>query len=225
MLVDQCFAVSELTRGLDLAADLGEMLDRVSRDHRRIPCRSTRHQHDLVHVGEPVGTDTELGQHHHPQVVDATAKRVADRLGLLVNLLEQEVRKAVLLRLLGLPVDGDDARLDGGTVELLHRDPGGCRGDDLAFTKQRNPLRVGDQRGDVAAHEHLSAPESDHQWRIHARAHHAIGLVCGDHDQRARALHAIQRAANGACEVTLEGVLDEVGHDLGVCLAQELVPA
>ena len=142
-----------------------------------------------------------------------------------MNLLEQEVRIAVLLRLLRFPVDGDDARLDGGAVQLLHADPVRRRGDDLAFAEQRDPLRVRDQRGDVAAHEDLAASEPDDQRRVHARADNPVGLIGGDDHQRARTLHAIERAANRAREVTVEGVLDEMGNHLGVGLAEELVAA
>ena len=120
------------------------------------------------------------------------------------------MRKAVLLRLFRLPVDGDDARLDSGSVELLHRDPVGSRGDDLAFTEQRDPLRVRDQGGDVAAHEHLAAPEPDHQRRIHASTDDAVRLIGGDDHERTCTLHAIQRAAHGGREVAVKGILDEV---------------
>jgi len=63
---------------------------------------------DLLETARP---EAQLRQHDHAQVIDATAKRIADRVGLLVNLLEQEVRIAVLLRLLRLPGDGDDPGL------------------------------------------------------------------------------------------------------------------
>ncbi len=172
-----------------------------------------------------LGGHPELGKHHHAEVVDAASKRIAHRVGLLVNLLEEEVRIAVLLCLLGLPVDGDDSRLDSGSVQLLQRYPVGSGGNDLAFAKQRDALCVRDQRGDIAADEHLAAPEPDDQWRVHARTHHAVRLVSGDDHQRAGALHAVERTTHRAREVAVERILDQVRHHLGVGLTEELVAA
>ena len=93
------------------------------------------------------------------------------------------------------------------------------------FAEQRDPLGVRDQCGDVAADEHLAAPEPDHERRVHPCTDDTVGLVGGDDHQRARTLHAVERAAHGGREVAVEGVLDEVGHDLGVGLAEELVSA
>jgi hypothetical protein len=81
------------------------------------------------------------------------------------------------------------------------------------------------KRGDVTAHEHLTAADANDQRSVHTRTHDAIGLVRRDDHQRARSLHAVERAANRAGEITVEGVLDEMGDDLGVGLAEELVSA
>ena len=169
------------------------MLDRVPRHHRRVPGGPARDEHDLVHILEPAALDAELREHDHAEVVDPAAQRIANRLGLLVNLLEQEVRIAVLLRLLRLPVDGDDARLDSGAVELLHADPIGRRGDDLALAEQRDALRVRDQRGDVAADEDLTATETHDERRVDARPDDAVRLIGRDDHQCARTLHAVER--------------------------------
>ena len=169
--------------------------------------------------------EPQLGQDDHSQLVDPPAERVAHRLGLFEDLLEQEMRIPVLLRLLRLPVDGHDARLDRGAVELLHGDPVRCRGDDLALTEQRDALGVRDERGDVTAHEDLAPSEPDDERRVDASAHDPIGLVGGDHDERARAVHAVERAAHRGREVAVELVLDEMGDDLRVGLAEELVTA
>ncbi len=222
-LIDEHVRVAELARRLDRAAHSGDVFDHVARGQRRIPRRAARDQHDLTRCGDHGVGNAELRQSDDAGVGDAVTQRVAHRIRLLMNLLEQKVRVAILLRLLRLPIDGHNARLDRRAVQALDLRSCGCGGHDLALAQQRDTLRVGNQRCDVAADEHLAVAQTHHERCVEAAAHDAVRLLGGHHDQCVRAPDPIERCTHCGCQVAAKIILDEVGHDLGVRVTGERV--
>ena len=103
-------AIAELARDLDLDGQAGPVLDRVLRDHARVERRPAGHDEDLVHLAEHVVADVELIE-HQPATDHPPHERVADRGGLLVDLLAHERVVAALLRLGDVPVHRDRLRV------------------------------------------------------------------------------------------------------------------
>ena len=150
--------VAELARRLHRAAHPRDVLDGIARHHRGVPRRSARNDDHLAHPRQHIVGNADLAQIHRTRVRDPAAKHVAECLRLLMNLLQKKVRIAILLSLIRFPVDGDHPRLDGDATEGLHVDARRSDAHDLTFAQQRDTLGVLDERGDVAAHEHLTVP-------------------------------------------------------------------
>ncbi len=84
---------------------------------------------------------------------------------------------------------------------------------------------VGDtgQRHRIAGQEGLALAYAQHQRRTGARADHALRLVAAKHGDGVRALQAPGGPLHSLEDVAVVEVVDQVGDDLGVGLALEVV--
>ncbi len=73
----------------------------------------------------------------------------------------------------------------------------------------------------VRGQEGLALPQAHDERHVHAGAHDAVGLALVDDRERIRAVGPLQGRAHGRREVTLVGLLDQVGDGLGVGLGAE----
>src|SRR5262249_49494783 len=128
-LAEDRVAIAELAPVVDLARDAGEPLDQELADEARVPCRSARDQHAALEVLGDARDDLGVELDVAGLLEEAPPHRVDDRLRLLVDLLQEEVLVAALLRRDGVP--GDDARLaldrrpvEGRDRNLLARELG-----------------------------------------------------------------------------------------------------
>src|SRR6185503_11013943 len=94
--------------------------------------RAARDDEDLVDLTQHVVGDPEL-VHRQTAVHDPTDQRVADRGGLLVDLLQHEVLEAALLRARDVPVDLDGLWMQRAPIEIGERDAFAPGLDDLTF--------------------------------------------------------------------------------------------
>ena len=149
---------------------------------------------------------------------------LAERLGLLVDLLEHEVREAALLGGLGGPRHlGDDAlpRLAGDAADA---DPSRPQVDDVAFLEEDDPAGMGEDRRDVGGEERLAVADAHDKGYVLAGPDEAIGLAHVHDRDGVGAAGAGKRRAHGVEQVPGVGLLDEVGQRLGVGLRGEPVP-
>ncbi len=81
---------------LDVDGNAGPGLDGVLAEHAGVGGRAARQDHDAVDLGEDIAHRVEF-RDRHGAVVHAAEQRLADRLGLLADLLLHEARPAALL--------------------------------------------------------------------------------------------------------------------------------
>ena len=132
----------------------------------------------------------------HPELVEREVaarvhpaeQRVRDRLRLVGDLLEHEVRVAALLGGGGVPVDVVRPALGRRAVEVgdRHAVPGDRH--DLVLAELDRVARVRDERGDVRPEEVLAVAGADHQRRAAPGADDELRVVAVHGEQRERAL-------------------------------------
>ena len=132
-----------------------------------------------------------------PGEIQAAAQRGLDHVGLLVDLLEHEVLVAALLGLDGAPVDPPDLALHPVAGDGLDASAPGPELDHVAVLEEDHLPRVGEQRGDVAAAEHLALADADDERRAVARGDDHVGLVAGEDGDAVRAHDAPERLLRG----------------------------
>ena len=159
-------------------------------------------------------------------LVHAAEQRLADRLGLLADLLLHEARPAALLGGGRIPLHLERAGGHGVAGEVGDLDRVGADRDDLVLADLHRLLGVLDERGDVRAEEVLALAQPDHERRVAAGADDDAGTVLVHDEQGEGAVEARDHALHGEGQVAglLEDLADHEGRDLGVGLARELGP-
>ena len=113
-------------------------------------------------------------------VDQVTAQRVGDRVGLLLDLLEHEVVVAALLGGGEIPVDVEVLAVDRDAVEVGDRVAVAADLDDLVLAELDGLAGELDERGDVAAEEHLAVADADDERRVAPRRDDDVGLLAVD---------------------------------------------
>ena len=111
-------AITELARHLDFNREPAPALDRVLPDETGVIGRATGNDEDLVELAHVLIADRQLVQPQPAVEADATTDGFADRLRLLLDLLEHEVVVAGLLGGGGVPVDVEVFAWDLVAVEV-----------------------------------------------------------------------------------------------------------
>ena len=151
--------------------------------------------------------------------VDPAGDALAQRLGLLVDLLEHEMLVAALLGRLGRPVDGRHGALERDAGDVRHGDAPRSEIRDVAVLEEDDLVGVGQDRRDVGGEEALAVAEPDDERHVLAGADQAIALAdVHDHD-REGPLETAEGVADGIGEIAVVRLLDEMGDRLGVGLA------
>jgi len=176
-------AIPELGRPLDLHRDARQIFDDVFADGARGERAAGPHDDDAIELEELPVADVELWEGDVALIVEVTADGVADRLGILVDLLEHVVGVPALLGLGDIPVDPHDSRLDGDAAEVgHHRTQLGDR-HHLTLAQHQRLLGVRDDAGEVRADEPFLVAQAHHQGRVEASADEEVGLVVREDHQ------------------------------------------
>ncbi len=216
-------AVAHLRGHVDLDGKARIALDPILGDQARIVGGAARRQRHALELGY---VDAEVGKLHDASAhVDVACERVADDLGLLVDLLGHEVAVVALvdeqrtrhrlderpLRALAVAVEDLNARLaQHGPVALIQI------GDGVGERRQRDGIR---------AQIHCARAVTDGERAALAGGDHQIVVPGKDDGERKGALQALQRIAHGVLWRGTAGQLvgDDVNDDLGVGIALEHV--
>jgi hypothetical protein len=201
------------------------VLDRRGPDERGVERRPAGDELDALDLGERLLEALELLE---PDVVLArhpTRDRLAQRFGLLVDLLEHEVVVAALLRRLGRPVDDRDGTFLGCARDVGDRHARRPQVGDIALLEEYHAIGVGEDGGDVAGQERLPVGEPDDERHVLAGADEPVSLPAMHDGDRVGPLDNAQRRTHGIGEVALVGLLDEVGKGLGVRLRRQPMAA
>ena len=155
-VVDRRGAVSHLRANLHGGRQPDPVLDQVGRNVRRVAGGAAADHVDALDPRQPVVDGVQLRQRHDALRVDAAAQGLLDRVRLLVDLLEREVREAALLGGLDVPVDLRHLAPLLGAVE--RQDPRAVGRDvgDVALVEDHDVLRVLEDGRHVAGEEALA---------------------------------------------------------------------
>ena len=160
------------------------------------------------------------------RVVQPPPHGVADRLRLLVNLLEHVVRVVALAGVVVAQVVADVLHPHVGGVHVLVADHPALAVQlaDLAVVQVHHLVRVPGQGGRIRGEVVAVRPQADGQRATQPRADQHPRLVPAHHRQPVGALHQLDRFADGVQEVAVVVVGDQVRQHFGVGLAVELHP-
>ena len=173
------------------------LLDQELADQARVPRGAARDQHAALDVGGQVVRHLDVELHVALLLEDAAAHRVDDRLRLLVDLLQEEVLVAALLRRDRVPGDHLGRALDRLAVEGGDDAPVGGELGDLAVLEEDHAAGVLEHRRDVGRDEVLAVAEAEDDRRGALGGHQPVGLALGQDDDRERALELRDGAARG----------------------------
>ena len=147
--------------------------------------------------------------------------RLADRVRLLVDLLEHEAVVAALLGDLVVPRHDDGVALALLAVGAEKPDGIARRGHDLAVLDVLHAPGLGGEGGDRGGQEGLAVADADDQRALVTRADEQLRMVAVDRDEREVPLELRVRRPHRLDQIARVGALDEVGDNLGVGLRAE----
>ena len=157
----------------------------------------------------------------HAPALQPLADRLAQGVGLLVDLLEHEGLVAALLGGGVVPVDGRLGALELAAVEVEQRDALGRDHDQLAVLDLLDAARLLEEGDDVGGEERLAVAEADHQRALQARADDHLRVQRRDDAEREVPVEVAEREAHGLDEIALVVLLEQVRDHLGVGLRAE----
>ncbi len=210
--VERRRAVAELRADRGPGGHARPVLERGGADERRVVGATRRRpapRASPLRIASAIGSSSSTWI--RPSRVDAPGDRLAERLGLLVDLLEHEVVVAALLGGLGRPVDDRLGPLADVAVDVGDDDAGRPHVGDVALLEEDDPVRVGEDRRDVARDEALLAVQPDDERHVLAGADEPADLALVHDDERVGPLELAERGPDGVGEVALVGLLDEMG--------------
>src|SRR5437867_5981054 len=133
-------------------------------------------------------------------MMDAAAQGVLHRLGLLIDLLEHEMRELPSLYVLGAELNIMNfrayfGRLDGRDLKVV-----ATKGNNLEVVQIDHPAGMGDDCAHITGQEVLVEPDADEQRAPSPGADYDIGKISMHNGNAVRAYHFLERAADGICQ-------------------------
>jgi hypothetical protein len=181
-----------------------------------------REDHDAAQGLQILVLETESLEHQRP-VAHSVADRLADRVRLLIDLLEHERLVTGLLGALVVPVELEYLVVHGLVVRTHEGGSRGCDGDDVAVVREHHPACLAEEGRRVGAEEHLAVGDADDERALEPGAHEELGMVVVDHDEGEVALELAIRPLDRLGEIAVVVPLDQMGDHLGVGLGAEAV--
>ncbi len=183
MVVDHRVAVDPLARDVRLDRDASPLLDHVAADDAGVVRRAAGEDDDPAQlaqllVGHPEPFELE------PAAPGAVADRLAQRVGLLVDLLQHEGLVAALLGALVVPVEHDLVVDDLAAVDVGEDGAVGRDRHDLAVVREEDGAGLAQECGGVRGEEHLPLADADDERAEQARPDEQVGMVVVDRDER-----------------------------------------
>ena len=146
---------------------------------------------------------------------------LAQRAGLLVDLLEHKVRVAALFGSLHVPVHMDGLEGALHAVGIEHAGAVSIQHGDLLVVQQLHLAGVGNQRRDVAGDDLLALGKAQHKGAVLAGAIEGVRLSGAQHAQRVAALQHALGLEKGGEHVAIVEHAQQVRNDLRVRLGNK----
>ena len=224
--IEDPVAVAPLAGDVGLGGHPAPLLDQVPTHEAGVQGGTAAHDQHAVDLTEIVVAQAKPVEMQFA-VVKALGDGVADRRGLLMDLLEHERLVATLRRnldrIVGLlnRVLAHRAVGDGAVLHAV-----GLDDHDLGFVDDLYQARLLEEGGRERGDEVLAVAAANHQRRPgEAGGDDAIGLIEGNREEGKVALQTREDAAAGLREITVVLLLDQVDERLGVGVRRERVSA
>src|SRR5262249_28674426 len=150
---------------------------------------------------------------------EPAAHGVLQRLRLLINLLQHEVRKRPLVGVTGVPVDLVDAGVYRQAVLVEHLPLLGRQHAQLVVIEVDDLFGLADQGAGVAGQVVLAVADPDYQRAAETGTDDEAGEPRADDRQAVGSLEQYDRVAHRLHQVAIKAARDQVGDDLRVGLA------
>ena len=141
---------------------------------------------------------------------------------LLVDFLNHKVREAALLGAVLVKVSGFELLFNHSAVEITEARGAVFEDGNLAVLEQIIILCVFDNRGNVGRDERLAETLTDNQRRLTSDRVDCVGTVGKDDSERERTSDFVEHLSDTANGVAVVVEVEELSHDLGVGVAEEL---
>ena len=206
------------------AGHAGQGLDGHRSRHAGVVARAAAQGDEALHRDQIARTHVEAAELGVALLqVQASAQAALDALGLLVDLLEHEVREALQIGdPVGVIVDDGDRSVHPATVEALDLDAVGADQRDLPVIQVDDAAGELDDGLGVGRDDGLAVSEADDEGGAEAGSDEEIGVIAEQHGDAVGAVHETEGGAHGGEGITLVELADQVRQDLGVGLAAEL---
>jgi hypothetical protein len=217
-------AVAVFAGDFHVAGHAGQGLEPVARDAAAVVAGAAgEDEHAICLAEHAVGAVAEeLGR----DALDAF-EGVGDGARLLEDFLLHVVPVRSELGCAAVRLHGAHRTLGDAAVGAVDAPAAQLQVGDVALLQVDDAVGHASQGHGVAGEEGFTALGADaqHQRRAGARAHHAVRLVAVQHGDGVGAAQLLHGGLHGAEQVAVVEAVDEVGDDLGVGLAGEVVAA
>ena len=218
----QRITIAELGGDIDRHRNASELFDDIFTDHTRVHSGTAGNDEDVFQISQRSEDDTALGQVRQ-SVLYARRDRCFDSRGLLVDLLEHIVRIAALLGAVLVPVGEEQFLFERSAVQGAKFCAAIFQNGDLALFKQIVVLGIFDDGGYVGGDEHLVLPLTDDQRTFAPHRVNGLGTVGENDPQRKGAAQLMERLADTADGVAVIVEVEQLRHNLGIGIGEELV--
>ena len=193
VVVQRRIAVAQLAGVFHFDRQPGQGLDLVLAHQGRVPTRAAGGHDDAADRAELLRREVQAAELGRGGVaVEPAAHGVLDRLGLLEDLLEHEVREAALGDVAGLEVEHVDAVVDVALVAVDHAQAVGRDHRQLVVGQVDDLVGVAGQGRGVAGHEMLAGAHADDQRAAQPGGDQHVGPVAEEDRQPVGALELRQ---------------------------------
>ena len=221
-VVDDGVPVPELRRVLHLDRDPRQLLDHVLANQRGMPARAARRDDDVVDRQQVFVGQVRARELRGRWIEQEPAReRARDRLGLLEDLLEHEVRVPATFHLRQVPIDLADFPVLCQRIEAHDPIAVAIEDREVAVLEIHDFARMREDGRRVARHVVLALAQPHEQRAALAGRHDLVGVAARDRGDPVRALDLAQRLDHGILQRSVERRFDQMHQHLGVRLRGE----
>src|ERR1700719_990240 len=219
-------AVAELAAVIHFHGNPGQAFDHEFTRQTGVPTGAAGDDLDVAEIAEVLLADLHLIEENLAGFLgDAAQHGVSDGAGLLENFLEHEMLEAALFRSYGIPGDVMHLRLDRFTFSVSDLNAFRCEDRDVSVGEEENVARVREDAGNIAGNKVFGLAQADDHARTTARCYNVARILSRKDHQRVATTQTLDRFAHSAFErAAIHILLDQMRHDLGIGLGDELMP-
>ena len=226
VFLDQRVAITELTGDIHLHRRAHHLLQQIFPHQPRMPRGAASHDPNPADCGKLFWRQTDIWQIRLAGIIGIPpAHRVEDRLRLLVNFLQHEMRKATLFRRGGIPGDLRQFPFHRASLDVNEMDIRRGHNRQIPLFEIRHITGMGQHRHDVGGDERRMGRCAHDQRAARARRDYRPRFPLRNDGQRITASHVLGRSSHRLSQLhaRLEIFVDQVRDHFRVRFRVKLV--